>query len=400
MIDFTLSETQQQFVTAIRGFGREVLAPAEAELDKIADPNAVYESDLFWNVMNQAFDLGIHKMSFREDHGGLALDPLTTGMVWEELARHGVGFAASLMAGSVVPALIAFLAPGNKKLVDRYVRPFCEKDNAKMISAWGSSEPDVGSDGKNYDDLSVHHRTTAVKRGDKYIINGTKSSFVSNGGIADSFVIFACIDSAKGLRGSGAFVIPADAPGVIRGKAVDRLGLRTLNQAPVYFEDVEVSEDHLIFAPSPGYPMLHNAIVTVGNLGTGYLGLGVMRAAYEQALQYAKERVQWGEPIIKHQLVAKKLFDAHAAIESTRALLWKGSWCCSKSFPGDLKTSLTAKILTTNLAAKHTAELAQVLGGYGLTKDYPIEKHQRDAPLLRVMDGTNDTLMIKAAALL
>ena len=161
-----------------------------------------------------------------------------------------------------------------------------------------------------------------------------------------------------------------------------------------------VSAQDLIFPPGEHYPMLHHAIITVGNLGTGYLALGMLRGAFEDALAYAKERVQWGKPICEHQLVAKKLFEASAAIEYCRALLWKGSWHCANGFPGDLRTSLTAKITATNLASKHCAELVQVLGGYGLTKDYPLEKALRDAPLLQVMDGTNDTLMVKAAGLL
>lgn len=120
-----------------------------------------------------------------------------------------------------------------------------------------------------------------------------------------------------------------------------------------------------------------------------------MRAAFEEALAYAKERVQWGKPIAEHQLVARKLFEIHAAIESVRALLWKGSWHCAQNFPGDLKTSVTAKILATNLAVKHTAEMVQVLGGYGISRDYKLEKYMRDAALLTIMDGTNDTLMLE-----
>lgn len=400
MIDFTLTDEQKQLQGLAREFGRDVLGPAEIELDRLADPDAVFSSDRFRDVIRQAYELGFHKMGLREDLGGLGLDASTTGLVWEELARHGVGFAAGLMASSTVPALIAFLAPKNKALVDRFVTPFVEDTTGRHMSAWGSSEPDVGSDGKNYTDPAVHHRTKAVKRGDAWVLSGTKSSFISNGGIADVYVIFACVDPSLGITGSGTFIVPADKPGAAAGPAVDRLGLRVLNQAPLFFEDVEVPADHMLFAPGKNYPFLHHAIITVGNLGTGYLAVGVMRAAYEQALAYAGERVQWGRKIREHQLVAHKLFEAHAAIESTRALLWKGSWHTRSRFPGDLKTSLTAKILATEQAARHTTEMMQVLGGYGVTRDYTLEKHARDAQMLRIMDGTNGTLMMKAASLL
>jgi alkylation response protein AidB-like acyl-CoA dehydrogenase len=399
MPSFSLSDTQEHMIATARDFGRQVLEPAEVALDKVAVPDEAFASQTFKKTMAAAFELGFHKMTLSQQFGGLGLDQSTAGLVWEELARYGPGFAASLMAGSVVPALIAFLAPDNKRLINRYVTPFCEDTTGTQVTAWGSSEAGVGSDGKNYDDVRVHHRTTAELKSGGYLLNGTKSSFVSNGGIAATYVVFACTDKAKGLRGSGAFVVPADAPGVSHGPAENRIGLRALNRASITMDAVSVPEDHLIFPPGDGYPMLHHAIMTVGNLGTGYLALGLMRAAFEEALQYAKERVQGGRPIVEHQLVAKKLFDIHAAIESTRALLWKGSWHTSTAFPGDLKTSVTAKILATQNALEHTAAMVQVLGGYGITRDYKLEKYLRDAQLLPIMDGTNDTLMLQVTPL-
>lgn len=393
MIDFSLTDTQKHLVGTAREFGRSVLEPAEIAVDRMP-PAEAFRSREWRSAMAAAFELGFHKMTLPEATGGLGLDPQTVGLVWEELARYGVGFAAGLIAGSVVPGLISFLAPHKTAMVAKYVEPFCADTTGTRITAWGSSEPKVGSDGKNYDDLTIHHATTARRTDDGYALDGSKSAFVSNGGVASALAVFASVDPRKGLRGSGLFVIDGDAPGVTRGKAEDRLGLRALNQADLTFEDALVPEEQMIFAPSDAYPMLHHAIMTVGNLGTGYLAVGLMRAAYEEALAYAKERVQGGKPIIKHQLVAKKLFTIHSAIESCRALLWKGSWHSTHGFPGDLKTSLTAKILATTLAAKHTCEMVQVLGGYGITKDYKLEKYMRDAQLLTIMDGTNDTLML------
>lgn len=400
MIDFTPNETQQQMVQTAGKFGREVLRPAEKELDLIGDPIETFKSDLYWNTMNQAFELGFHRMAFPEDLGGLELDPLTSGMVWEELGYCGAGFAASLMSCAVAQRLIAFLAPGNQELIDRYVKPFCASTKAETISAWGSSEPDVGSDGKNYFDPNVRHRTNAVKKGDRWIINGTKSNFISNAGVAGLYVVFANVDPSLGIRGSGAFIVPGDAKGVSHGNAIDKLGLRVLNQAPIFFDDVEIPESYMIFPPGDAYPMLHHTIITVGSVGVGYIATGVLRAAYEDALAYSKERVQWGKPIFEHQLIAEKLFNAHQAIETARLLLWKASWLCQANFPGDLKTSLTARIYATNQAYLHTAELVQVLGAYGISKEYTMEKYLRDARILPIMDGTNETLMIKAAGLL
>jgi len=400
MIDFEMTEAQKQIVATARDFGKEILMPAETRLDLLSEPEAVAKSDLFWKAMEQAYQLGFHKMALPEQFGGLGLDPQTTGMVWEEIARWGPGFAASLMSGSVAYQLIAFIAAGNKDLVEKYLVPFCQKDQARLISAWGSSEPEVGTDGSNYIDPKVHHFTNAVKKGDRFIINGTKSNFVSNGGIAKLYIIFACVDQSMGIKGSGAFIVPADARGVSRGKALDKVGLRVLNQSPVFFEDVEIPEHYQIFAHGEGYPMLHNSIITVGNIGVGYLAVGLMRAAYENALEYAGRRVQWGKPIREHQLIASKLFEIFQAIESARAFLWKASWLSKQKFPGDLKTSLAAKVYATNQAVRQTSEMVQVLAGYGISKEYPLEKYARDSQLTRIMDGTNEILTMKAAAYL
>ncbi len=398
MVDFSLSSTQTEFVHMAREFAREVLEPAEIAIDRMHDPDESCASDAFRDVMAAAFELGFHKMSLPERVGGLGLDPVTIGLIWEELARRGVGITAGLMAGSVVPGLVCFLAPSNRGLMDKYVVPFCEDTSGMRLTAWGSSEPALGSDGKRYDDPTIHHHTSATRSVDGFVLDGTKSNFVSNGGIAESYVIFGCLDQNKGLKGSGAFVVPGDAAGLSRGAAEDRVGLRALNQASVSLDEVHVPEDHMIFPPGETYSMLHHAIMTVGNLGTGYLALGLMRAAFEEARAYAKERIQGGKPIIEHQLVAKKLFDIHAAIESTRALLWKGSWHCRQQFPGDLATSVTAKIVATRRAVQHTSEMIQVLGGYGISRDHKLEKYMRDATLLPIMDGTNDTLMLQVTS--
>ena len=398
MANFEISETQRQVAGSAAEFAREVLYPAETELDRLANPEDVFASDTFWKCLSQAFELGFHKMAIPEQFGGLGLDNPTVGLVWEEMARWAPGFAASLIPGGVAPQLICFLAPNRADLVSRFVAPYCEDTTGRSITAWCSSEPEVGSDGSNYFDPSVHHHTMARKREDKYILSGTKSDFVSNGSIASAYIVFACTDPALGIRGSGTFILSGDAKGLKRGKPLDKTGLRVLNQAPIFFDDVEVPADQMIFPCGELYPTLHNSIITVGNLAVGYLAVGIMRGAYEYALEHAQRRVQWGKPIREHQLIAEKLFRCYTAIETARAFLWKGSYLCKEKFPGDLKTSLAAKIYATEQAVIHTAEMVQVLGGYGISREYPVEKYARDAKLLRIMDGTNETLLIKAAS--
>jgi len=245
MIDFTLSETQQQLLGTARDFGKEVLGPAEIALDKLADPDAVFEDERYWDALKQAFELGFHKMSINEHFGGLGLDASTIGLVWEEFGRWAPGFTASLIAGASVPAIVGFLAGHNEALVERFVTPYVEDTTGRALSAWGSSEPAIGSDGKNYADRSVHHHTRAEKTDGGYRLSGTKSNFVSNGGVASAYLMFACLQPEMGICGSGAFLVPRDAPGLEPSKAVDRLGLRVLNQAPVFMDGVEVPGENL-----------------------------------------------------------------------------------------------------------------------------------------------------------
>lgn len=400
MVDFEQTETQRQLIATAADFGREVLGPAEVELDKMGDPGEAAKSERFWGALAQAFSLGFHKMALPEAVGGLGLDPQTIGMVWEELARWAPGFVATLIPGGITPQLINFLTPDRKQLIEKWVTPYCEDTTARKITAWCSSEPEVGTDGSNYHDPKIRHRTNVAKTGSGFRINGAKSDFVSNGGIANAYIVFGCMNPELGIKGSGAFLVPGNAKGLTRGRSLDKIGLRTLNQAPIFFDDVEVPEDHLLFPCGELYPMLHNAIITVGNLAVGYLAVGVMRGAYEFALEHARKRVQWGQPIRSHQLIEEKLFKCFIAIETARAFLYKGSWLSKQNFPGDLKTSLAAKIYATEQAVFHTNEMVQVLGGYGISKEYPVEKFSRDAKLLRIMDGTNEILLHKAAALL
>ncbi len=399
MIDFEPTNDQLAIQEMARKFAREVIRPAEVALDKMVDPDEASRSDIFRNTIKQAYKLGFHNMGISEQHGGLGLEPLTTALIWEELAVGGIGISATLLAGAVAPRFISIMAADRQELIDKYVRPYCEDTEGTNISAWGSSEGNIGSDGSNYYDPDVHHETTATKIKDGWVINGVKSSFVSNGSIANLFLIFACVEPSRGICGSGVFLVPLD-KGVNRGKAMDKIGMRALNQGEVAFDEVKIPEDHMLMPPGDNYPVIHNAIKTVGNLGVGYLALGLMRAAYEEALQHSKERVQFGKPIIQHQAVAFKLFECFQTIEAARGLLWKASWVLGRQFMGDLKMSAAARVFATNMAMKYTVEMVQILGGYGISKEYTIEKYMRDAKLLQIMDATNQIMTIKGANLL
>lgn len=399
MIDFTLSNEQREIQSAARKFAKEVIRPAEIELDKLADPDKIFEHELFKDTMRKACELGFHKMGIKEEYGGLGLDPSTTGLIWEELAVGGIGFTGTLLTAPVLPLFINVLASHRKDLVQKFVIPYCEDETGEYMTAWGSSEPDIGSDGSNYEDKSVHHKTMAVKDGEEWVINGSKSGFVTNAGLAKAFLVFACVNPDQGICGSGVFLVPR-CEGVTTGKNLDKSGMRVLNQTEIYFDEVRIPADYLLIPPSNNFPMIHNAIKTVGNIGVGYLALGLMRAAYEEALSYAKSRVQFGKPIVQHQAIGFKLFECFQAIEASRALLWKASHILAKQMLGDLKLSAAARVFACNQAMKHTVEMVQVLGGYGVSREYPVEKYMRDAKLLQIMDATVEIMSMKAIKLM
>ena len=265
MINFELDPEQKEIIELAKNFAIKVLGPAETELDKITDPKDVFQNEMFKNAMQSAYELGFHKMNLPEACGGLGLNSITIGHVWEEIAYHAPGFAATLMSAGTVPSVVLFLSAHNKKLVEQFVVPYCLDKTGTQVTAWGSSEPNVGSDGCNYYDTNIRHHTTATKTPNGFKLSGTKSDFISNGGIANNYLIFACVTPELGIRGSGTFLVPRNTPGVSTGRTLDKIGLRTLNQSAMFMQDVEIPEEFMIFPPGDGFVMLHNAIHTLPN---------------------------------------------------------------------------------------------------------------------------------------
>jgi alkylation response protein AidB-like acyl-CoA dehydrogenase len=219
---------------------------------------------------------------------------------------------------------------------------------------------------------------------------------VSNGWLADSFLLMVNVDGEQGMEGTATFAMPGNLTGISRGKPLDKLGLRALNQSEVFFDNVHVAPEFLMLPGGPAYKALVESIVTFGNTAVGTLAVGVARAAYEEALAHAKQRVQGGKIIFEHQIVKLKLFDAYRHIEAARALLWKSAWLISIGQP-HLPTAMAARTLASDMAMQVTADMVQIFGGYGISKEHPVEKFYRDAKLLQIMDGTNEVVSLRAA---
>lgn len=396
MISFDLNEDQIKFIELAREFADQEIRPVETELDKLEDPDAPFESPKFWDVMKKAYEIGFNKMALPEYLGGLGMDTLTMLFVFEELMRGGAGIATSIYIAQSV-ALLSMMT-GSDDLMEKYTEPFIEDKEAKLIGALPIVEPDIGSDAFNFDDKSIKFKTTAVLDGDEWVINGGKAGFVSNGGLATHYVVTASVYPEHGVAGSAGFIVPADLPGVSKGKALDKLGMRCLNQTEVYFDNVRIPEDHMVMEADPDTARFRmENFLCLGNTSVSFTALGIMRAAYEETVKYARERMQGGRRLIDLPTVKLKLFDARSAIEASKALLTKIAWYNATKFPGDIVLAISGRWYVCNQAMRVATEMVQVMGGYGISKDFPVEKFMRDAKMTQIEDGALDTVALFAA---
>jgi alkylation response protein AidB-like acyl-CoA dehydrogenase len=395
MVDFALPEEVEKIRDMTREFARQEVRPAGIELDQIASPEEAYASDRMRRVLSQAYEIGFHKLNLPKEVGGLGAPPMAGIIVQEELAVGDAGIASHLLVAPMIVGRAA-MARDQHPFYREYLDAFINDTKGEHSGAWAITEPDHGSDLFQFGQEGIRLEATAVKDGDSYVVNGHKSAFVSNGWMADAFLLMLNMDPTQGMEGTATFAIPGDLPGITRGKPLNKLGLRALNQAEVFFDDVRVAPEFMVLPPGPAYKVLIERIVTGGNTAVGTIAVGVARAAYEEALAYARQRVQGGKVIFEHDTVKLKLFNAYRQIEAARALLWKSSWLASVGTP-HLPTAMAARTMASDMAMQVTADMIQIFGGYGISKEHPVEKFYRDAKLLQIMDGTNEVVSLKAA---
>jgi alkylation response protein AidB-like acyl-CoA dehydrogenase len=393
-----LTPAQESIKKETNKFARDVLRPAAIELDSM-DPLSVIQSGLYRDTLRKGYELGYHTIFIPDTWGGLGLDPLEIHIVLEELAWGSVDFAVSLGV-TCFPAFFATMVP-NDKLIDEIIVPFCENKDATIIGCWGITEPDHGSDQLSvgapwFHDAKITGQCHARLEGDAYVITGQKSAWVSNGSVASHCMAYINIDPSMGLAGGGIGIIPLHLPGVRRGAPLNKMGQRALNQGEIYFDNVRVPREYMIVEPDSYEPMLDLTLATA-NAGMGAMFTGVARAAYELALEYAKQRVQGGKVLFEHQLIRHKLFQMFTKVEAARALSRAAFIYNLNNTPPLSRYSIAAKTYCTQVAFEVANDAMQIFGGNGLSKEYPIEKIFRDARAGLVEDGANDTLMIIAA---
>jgi alkylation response protein AidB-like acyl-CoA dehydrogenase len=395
-IDTGVSPAEKAVVEVAHRFAAETLRPIGVKLDRLPDPAAVSApGSPLYDVFRQERELGLGYFSGATDELPPAARARLRAAVSEELGWGDAGLAISLGAGGF-HRYFAMLS-GRPALIERYARP-----DDDQIGCWAITEPDHGSDTlafsePHFSNPSLRANCVARREGDDYVIRGQKSSWVSNGTIAHVAALFCTMDTSHGLRGGGVALVPLDLPGVSRGKPLDKLGQRALNQGPIFFDNVRLPAEYMIVEEETYAPAVES-VLTLANAGMGTTFVGVARAAFEHALAYAKERVQGGVPIIQHQSVKGRLFDMFTQVEAARALARRVAVFNSTEPTPMLHYSIASKVFCTNTAFETATAALQIFGGNGLTREYPLEKLLRDARASQIEDGCNFLLGLVGAS--
>lgn len=387
-----LSPESQEVLATVHRFAEEDLRPIGIELDLLADPeDVIAEGSPLWTVHEKYRQLGVDGV--RTD---MSLDPqeraLLGARIQEEVGWGDAGLGVSIGVASFQ----TFFAPmtGDAELIEKYASP-----GSTAIGCWAVTEPDHGSDSLAFSevqfaDASIKANCIARRDGDDFVINGQKSAWVSNGTIADVAALFCTIEGDEGFKGGGVAVVPLDLDGVSRGKTLNKHGQRPLPQGEIFFDDVRIPARWMAVGRET-YGFTVEMVLALANAYMGSTFTGVARSAYELALDYAKERVQGGIPIIEHQSVRSRLFNMFRKVEAATSLSRRVHAIGTVAgLTPPVQFSIASKTFCTQTAFEVASEALQVFGGNGLTKEYPIEKILRDARAGMIEDGCNEMLSI------
>lgn len=368
MISFSLSEEQEMLRQEARKFARKEIVPVAAQYDK--------DAEFPREIVQKAFDMGLMNDVIPEQYGGPGISYVDSCIISEELAAGCAGVATTVMANSL--ALTPIVLVGSDEQKKRFFPPMCEK---LEFAAFCLTEPGAGSD---VGAIS----TTAVRDGDHYVINGTKH-FITNGGVAGLYTVFASTDKSRGARGLSAIVVEKDeTPGVSTGNELDKMGQRASNTAEVVFENARVPVGNLLGREGQGFKIAMMTFDTTRPVVSA-VSVGVARAAYEYAVEYVKERIQFGAPLAKNQAVQFEIADMAMKIDAARLLTWHAAWMVDNGMKQP-KEAAFAKAFAADAAMDITTRAVQLFGGYGYSKEYPVEKLMRDAKLLQIYEGTSE----------
>lgn len=394
-----LTDEQKLLKQSMHEFARDVMRPASIALDKMTPEETIAEGSPMWDVFRRAYEQGIHLRNFPEAMGGAALGPLESHIVNEEFGWGSAGLAIALAVCSF-PFAFA-MGRRDPQMMEEIVTPFLEDRQGKYIGCWAITEPGHGSDTlmpgtKYFNDEKIFYGLQATLDGDEYVLNGQKSAWVSNGTIATHALAFLGVERSMGMAGGGVAIVPLNLPGVTRGAPLNKIGQRALNQGEIFFDNVRIPKTYMLVPPQ-AYVGAIDAVLAGANAYMASTFTGVARAAFEEGLEYARNRVQGGVPITEHQLVQKKIFDMFVKVETARQMSRATVLYNQGANPPGTLYSITSKVYCTQAAFEVASDAVQLHGGMGLTKEMPIEMIFRDARASMIEDGSNDILSLTAA---
>ena len=365
MVDFTLTDEQHALREMAHDFAANEIRPVAWEYDR--------DGDWPQPVLEKAWELGLMNAHIPEAYGGPGISYLDGVLIEEEMGWGCSGIATSIAANGLATAPLALA--GHEELKRTYLGMLTE---APLYASFCLTEPDAGSDVSGM-------RTTATRKGDKWVINGSKC-FITNGGYASYFTVYAKTDKAAGHRGISCFLVPKDDT-VTVDKKEDKMGQRASNTATITFNDTEIPADHLIGEENKGFKI---AMMTLDRTrpGVASMAVGIARAAFEFATTYSKERVQFGVPIAMHQGIQFMIADMATKVHAARLMTWNSAVLLDQGRRNTIESS-HAKRFAADSAMEVTTDAVQVYGGYGFIKEYPVEKLMRDAKIMQLYEGTS-----------
>ena len=367
-MNFTLTKEQELVRQMVRDFAVNEVKPIAAEID-------VTERFPMENVKKMG-ELGMMGIPFPTEFGGAGGDVLSYILAVEELSKVCATTGVILSAHTSLCASL-INENGTPEQKEKYLRDLC---TGNKIGAFGLTEPGAGTD-------AAGQQTTAVLDGDNYILNGSKI-FITNGGVADTFIVFAMTDKSKGTKGISAFIVEKGFPGFSIGKKEDKLGIRASSTTELIFENCVVPKENLIGREGKGFGIAMKTL-DGGRIGIAAQALGIAEGALDEAIKYTKERKQFGRPIAAFQGLQWMVAEMSTKIEAARFLVYKAAWLKENKQPYSIDAA-RAKLYAAEVAMDVTTKAVQLFGGYGYTKEYPVERMMRDAKITEIYEGTSE----------
>ncbi|NCD09612.1 MAG: acyl-CoA dehydrogenase [Negativicutes bacterium] len=364
-MDFALNEDQLELQEMVREFVEKEITPFAGEMDR--------NNEAMPGLMEKAADMGLLNLIVPEEYGGPGLDSVTVAMIYEELGKGCAGIATSMAANSLASYPILLSGTEEQKV------EHCNLLNEGGLAAFALTEPNAGSDAGGV-------ATSAVKDGDNYILNGTKA-FITNAGVADTFLIFANTRKSGGIRGLTAFIVPKGTPGFKVGKKEDKMGIRPSNTCELILQDVVIPAKNRVGREGEGFRIAMTTLDSARPF-VGAVSVGLAQAALDVSVKYAKERKQFGQPIASFQMIQAMVADMAIKVETARLLVQKVCWMRDQGM-NFTKEAAMAKCYAADVAMQVTTDAVQIMGGYGYSREYPVEKMMRDAKIMQIYEGTN-----------